>query len=983
MTVYLFLTLYLYSFEVQADPIIYLEWVEDPTTTMIVNWVAGSGSNTLMEYRERDSGASWSSVNANELQLPNTSQRRFQAKINGLSPGSSYEFRINSIPGTRYFRTAPAGNENPVRFLVGGDLFETRVTGARFEELKQIFEQVTDLAATYNPLFLVVGGDYVHTPDDYPDVEHWIYLLSTLTEKLVTSDGNYQIPMIGSLGNHDVPEPFENDPEEAIYFHGFFSYPQEQWGSTRSYGVLDFADYLSIITLDSNHTHSISSQSSWLNNTLADRQNVGHVYPVYHISGWPVFRSFRGELVEQIRDEWHPIFRDNNTRLVFEHHEHVYKRTYPFECEPPILNRLDCNQTPNGVISLGGGSWGSGVRETHPNYQSGGGYTNILEVIEEENNFVLMEITQTRRKAQAMSITRGVIDEFDEVFFLPEPQVLEGTNVSASSFVANWEAVVDAEQYRLDVSESSNFSTFVSGYQNLNVGDTTSFEVTGLNPGLKYYYRVRARTAQVQSSSSSSAEIQTVSVDPDLSSVESSGELVQANEEDTGIVTVLVKDENGNELENVNIRLFNVSCEARAIENNLLTDENGTVNFEVTNNKSGTVTLGARAGETELTDKVDIQFIPAAPIVLSASDVDEREFTANWEMQQEADSYQIDVSTDNEFSNFLEGFNSRELANVTSERVTGAEPGTDYFYRVRAVSNGLEGANSEEVDLTTFPEVPVAMSASKQNALQFTANWQPAEGARGYLIDVAIDENFEKILDQYDGYEVPAVESLAITSLSLNSTYYYRVRSIANHRVSGVSNSIETSTLNISSEQSEISASQLRVFADGNQKNHINVHLKSVDGTDLKGLEVILSADSETTVIENETPVTDDSGQTTFEVSNEVAEIVKYSVFVNSQKVGEISLEFLRDEGELKLGDNFPNPFSNQTNIPFTIPTRMNVEITIFNALGTPVRTLLNEERERGYYEIPFQIGELASGVYFYRLAANNTIKTKKMILIN
>jgi len=328
--------------EVKADPIIYLEWVEDPTTTMTINWIGSAGSGATLEYRERDSSQSWSSVNAIVLQLPNTSMRRFQGKINGLAPGTSYEFRINSISGTRYFRTAPATNEEPVRFLVGGDLFETRVTGARFEELKQVFEEVTDLAATYNPLFLVVGGDYVHTPDDYPDVEHWFYLLSTFTEKLVTTDGNYQIPMIGSVGNHDVPEPFENDPEEAIYFHGFFSYPQEQWSTTRSYGVLDFADYLSIITLDSNHTHSISSQRSWLNNTLSQRSNVPHVYPIYHISAWPAFRSFRGILNDEMRDEWHPVFRNNGVRLVFEHHDHIYKRTFPFLCDPPITGSFRC-----------------------------------------------------------------------------------------------------------------------------------------------------------------------------------------------------------------------------------------------------------------------------------------------------------------------------------------------------------------------------------------------------------------------------------------------------------------------------------------------------------------------------------------------------------------------------------------------------------------------------------------------------------------
>jgi len=665
----------------QSNPIVYLELVTDPLRSMTVHWIKEPGNTNVVEYRERGN-TGWQSVSGSTRNIPTTSLVRYTAVLDDLSPGTSYEFRISGVTNQRFFRTAPASIEEPIRFVVGGDITETRGDAQQVSDLKDVFEEVSKLAARQNPLFAVIGGDYVHTPDDYPDADEWFYFLRSWSDIMRTEEGEYMIPMFGTAGNHEVPNDFGDDPDEAIFFHAFFNYPQGLWGEKRGYGVLDFSDYLSLITLDTNHTHTILSQNNWLQNTLQNRSNIGHIYPVYHISGWPVFRSFRGG-TEEIRNEWHPIFRDNDVRLVFEHHEHVYKRTYPFECAPPILNRNDCVETPDGVISLGGGSWGSIVRNVHPNYQSGGGYTNILEVIEEENNFVLMEITQTRRKAQAMSITRGVIDEIDEVFFLPEPQVLDGTNVSASSFVANWEAVVDAEQYRLDVSESSNFSTFVSGYQNLNVGDTTSFEVTGLNPGLKYYYRVRARTAQVQSSSSSSAEIQTVSVDPDLSSVESSGELVQANDEDTGIVTVLIKDESGNALENVNVRLFNVVGEARAVENDLLTDANGTVVFEVINSSTGSVRLGALAGETELTDKVDILFIPAAPIALSASDVKTREFTANWELQQEADSYEIDVSTDDEFSGFLEGYESRELNNITSERLPEQS-------RVRIIFIGLE-----------------------------------------------------------------------------------------------------------------------------------------------------------------------------------------------------------------------------------------------------------------------------------------------------
>jgi hypothetical protein len=71
------------------------------------------------------------------------------------------------------------------------------------------------------------------------------------------------------------------------------------------------------------------------------------------------------------------------------------------------------------------------------------------------------------------------------------------TYVASYSFAANWSSVTGATSYRLDVSTSSSFSTYVPGYHNLNVGNVTRRSVTGLNPSTAYYFRVRAyRNAQ-------------------------------------------------------------------------------------------------------------------------------------------------------------------------------------------------------------------------------------------------------------------------------------------------------------------------------------------------------------------------------------------------------------------------------------------------------------------------------------------------------
>jgi len=72
------------------------------------------------------------------------------------------------------------------------------------------------------------------------------------------------------------------------------------------------------------------------------------------------------------------------------------------------------------------------------------------------------------------------------------PTANAATNVTSSGFTANWSSVSGATGYRLDVSTERSFTSYVSGYQNLDVGNVTSRSVTGLSANTTYYYRVRA-----------------------------------------------------------------------------------------------------------------------------------------------------------------------------------------------------------------------------------------------------------------------------------------------------------------------------------------------------------------------------------------------------------------------------------------------------------------------------------------------------------
>ncbi len=89
----------------------------------------------------------------------------------------------------------------------------------------------------------------------------------------------------------------------------------------------------------------------------------------------------------------------------------------------------------------------------------------------------------------------------------------------------------------------------------------------------------------------------------------------------------------------------------------------------------------------------------------------------------------------------------------------------------------------------------------------------------------------------------------------------------------------------------------------------------------------------------------------------------------------------------LALKQNYPNPFNPQTAISFSIPHRGLVDLTVYNILGSKVRTLVNSEVEVGEHLVIFDSiddhgSPVAPGIYFYRLKTESIALTRKMVLI-
>ena len=82
------------------------------------------------------------------------------------------------------------------------------------------------------------------------------------------------------------------------------------------------------------------------------------------------------------------------------------------------------------------------------------------------------------------------------------------------------------------------------------------------------------------------------------------------------------------------------------------------------------------------------------------------------------------------------------------------------------------------------------------------------------------------------------------------------------------------------------------------------------------------------------------------------------------------------------LYQNFPNPFNPVTKINYSIPKQCLVILKVIDILGKEIKTLINEVKSPGNYLVEFNGSEFSSGVYFYKIQANDFSDVKKMILI-
>ena len=101
----------------------------------------------------------------------------------------------------------------------------------------------------------------------------------------------------------------------------------------------------------------------------------------------------------------------------------------------------------------------------------------------------------------------------------------------------------------------------------------------------------------------------------------------------------------------------------------------------------------------------------------------------------------------------------------------------------------------------------------------------------------------------------------------------------------------------------------------------------------------------------------------------------------NSEPVSAFYKKINSFNNDFELKQNYPNPFSKETIIPFHISTAGNVKFEIYDVVGRLIATFINKDLAAGDYQTEFDSGNLESGIYYYKMIVNNSSATRKMII--
>ncbi len=389
---------------------------------------------------------------------------------------------------------------------------------------------------------------------------------------------------------------------------------------------------------------------------------------------------------------------------------------------------------------------------------------------------------------------------------------------------------------------------------------------------------------------------------------------------------------------------------------------------------------GMRVGKTGMVIQK-----PAAVTLISPANADSNQIlspTLTWKSLSEASSYEIQVSTTQNFSTIL--FDSIGVK-TTSLALSGLQPGKIYYWHAQASNASGAGPWSEIWHFTTLPNVPQAVvllspanNAVKQPTTE-TLMWQPALDGSSYRIELSTSQSFVTTMLDSSGVKTM---SLVINGLNNATVYFWRVQAYNNGGNAPWSDiwQFTTTDTQVPAPDMPILILPVNGFNFANTLTsflwHTTANAKTYQITIAKDTEfmhiALSSAKNSDTIFSFS--ILPPNGKYYWRVqafgdggNSQTSEVRYFILNFPSNAVGSLS-------SDVYSLSNYPNPFSSKTMITYSVKDAGIVSLKLFDILGREMQSLVADLNEAGSHSILFDGKSLASGNYILRLEVNGKI---------
>lgn len=392
---------------------VYLLLAPDPSSQMqVVYHTTGKPKTAQVQYGLSKHHLNYTAeVHVNHLhRILDTERYVNTVLLKNLTSNTTYYFRCifdgaDKDSHVYKFRTLPPGTNSsePLMFAVGGDLGGNETTKITTRE-----------AARHNPWFVVFGGDLAYDNAWWGCHCRWDRLFSIFQSNLKTPEGHI-IPILASVGNHEVGGEFRQDSKKVPFIDYFpyavdadnpvYQYMHDSESRKRMlYHSHRLGTLFTFVVLDSGLVlpHN-GSQTEFLEREL--QRDAKFKFVVYHIPLYPSRRSFLSSQSAVGRVYWESLFEKYQTTLIFENHDHVYKRTYPMINGKACTVNITCRAN-EGLVFMGDGAWG-----IHPQTVNNGEYY-LAKAAHDINYFGLATLNGTNVSVVAMRPDGSEFDSF-------------------------------------------------------------------------------------------------------------------------------------------------------------------------------------------------------------------------------------------------------------------------------------------------------------------------------------------------------------------------------------------------------------------------------------------------------------------------------------------------------------------------------------------------------------------------------------------